>query len=213
MACRPTTAESHVTTSERLIEAATAEFADKGLKDANLRDICALADVNLNAVRYHFGGKEALYVAAVKHAHRSVMGDIRPPSDESTSPEDRLREIISMLLNLALGQQRPLTAEHKLMHREFSDPTEATVQVARAFAKPMFMALRSAISEMLPADTSAIERNMLTTSVIGQCMHFKFGRQIDELIIPKSEFRKFTMKRLTDHIYRVTLAAIRDYSA
>ncbi|MEP3835125.1 TetR/AcrR family transcriptional regulator, partial [Rhodopirellula bahusiensis] len=76
-----------MTTSERLIEAATAEFADKGLKDANLRDICALADVNLNAVRYHFGGKEALYVAAVKHAPRSVMGDIRPPSDESTPPE------------------------------------------------------------------------------------------------------------------------------
>src|SRR6202012_5005215 len=53
----------------RLLEAAGEVFARKGFECATSREICLRAGVNLAAVNYHFGGVEALYIAALREAH------------------------------------------------------------------------------------------------------------------------------------------------
>ena len=47
-------------TRTRILEAAGKVFADKGFDKATIRDISALAEVNLASVNYHFGSKDAL---------------------------------------------------------------------------------------------------------------------------------------------------------
>ncbi|MDQ2694919.1 MAG: TetR family transcriptional regulator [Pseudomonadota bacterium] len=47
-------------TRERILDAAEALFADHGFADTSLRAITGRAGVNLAAVNYHFGSKEAL---------------------------------------------------------------------------------------------------------------------------------------------------------
>lgn len=208
--------EDDLTTRERLLRTATSAFAAEGLNDANLRDICARAEVNLNAVRYHFGGKEALYIAAVKRAHQTVVGGLHGGDHQGkasrSKPEDQLREIIAGMLAVSMSDVDRSSPEEMLMLREMITPTEATVHIARSHVKPHFDHLNSVIAMLLPAGTPKIEQHLLAISVIGQCFHFKVGRQMDQLVIPKSEYRKFTIPRLTDHILRVSLAAIRDYS-
>jgi TetR/AcrR family transcriptional regulator, regulator of cefoperazone and chloramphenicol sensitivity len=200
-------------TPQRLLQAAIVEFAAKGLDNANLRDICARAEVNLNAVRYHFGGKEGLYIAAVEQANRTVIGEMQEPTvDETAPPEDRLRKFIGEMLEVSMSDRSRSTPEEMLMFREILEPTEATAQIARSHAKPMFDRLNALIAELLPAGAPRIEQHLLAISIIGQCMHFQFGQQMDRLVISPSEYRKFTVSRITDHILRVTLAAIRDYS-
>lgn len=54
-------AESSATTRERILDVAERLFAEAGFPGATLRRITAAARVNLAAVQYHFGGKEALY--------------------------------------------------------------------------------------------------------------------------------------------------------
>lgn len=197
-------------TKERLLEAAVHEFAENGFEQATVRDICANAQVNLNAVRYHFGDKMGLYVAAVSHAHVCVTQIVPPQAQTSNDSLDQLRSFISEMLAMALSDERHSTPHELLMLREMASPTEATERIARSFIKPHFERLDSILGQLLPPKIPIIERHLLTMSVVGQCMHFKFGRRFDQLIISASEYRKFTKSRLTDHIMRVVCAAIAD---
>ena len=50
-------------TKTRLLDAAETLFAERGIAETSLRDITTLAEANLAAVNYHFGGKDALLEA------------------------------------------------------------------------------------------------------------------------------------------------------
>jgi len=52
-------------TKERLLDAAERLFAERGIAATSLRAVIAAAGVNLAAVHYHFGSKEALVAAVV----------------------------------------------------------------------------------------------------------------------------------------------------
>src|SRR5450631_1777961 len=54
------------TTKDKLMDAAEKLFARKGFYGATLRDITALAGVDLALVTYHFGGKKQLFVAVIE---------------------------------------------------------------------------------------------------------------------------------------------------
>ena len=48
-------------TAERIVAAATKLFAERGFDGTSTKEICAAADVNIAAIHYHFGSKEALH--------------------------------------------------------------------------------------------------------------------------------------------------------
>lgn len=52
-----------VDTVDRILNAATILFAERGFAETSLRTITGMADVNLAAVNYHFGSKKALIQA------------------------------------------------------------------------------------------------------------------------------------------------------
>ena len=66
-------------TKERIIEAATRLFAERGLDGVTVREICRAAKVNGALVNYHFRSKEGLYRECVERvyatAHGSEMAD------------------------------------------------------------------------------------------------------------------------------------------
>lgn len=69
-------------TRGRLIEAAILRFSEKGFEGASIREIAQQAQANSALVQYHFGGKEGLYLAALRHlfergAHR--VEELPPP--------------------------------------------------------------------------------------------------------------------------------------
>jgi AcrR family transcriptional regulator len=53
-------------TKERILDAAERLFAERGIAATSLRAVIAAAGVNLAAVHYHFGSKEALVAAVVR---------------------------------------------------------------------------------------------------------------------------------------------------
>ena len=89
-------------TRQRLLEAAGEIFAEKGFRAATVREICGRAGANLAAVNYHFGDKERLYVAAVKHSHSSDQDQRTPSWPRGTPPAEKLRDYIQQMLTSLL---------------------------------------------------------------------------------------------------------------
>ena len=57
-------------TRQRILDAALAEFADKGYAGARVRSIASRAGVNSQLISYYFGGKEGLYQEILRRWHR-----------------------------------------------------------------------------------------------------------------------------------------------
>jgi AcrR family transcriptional regulator len=86
-------------TRAALIEAAGELFAEYGLEGVSTRTIAEKAGENIGSIHYHFGGKEGLHLAALRHAIRRIRDnpleqylDEHPPS--SPEPED-LAELVA----------------------------------------------------------------------------------------------------------------------
>ena len=61
-------------TKEKIFEAATRLFAEKGLEGVTVREICRAARVNGALVNYHFHSKEGLYRACVERVYAETHG-------------------------------------------------------------------------------------------------------------------------------------------
>ena len=61
-------------TRERILAAAVAEFADKGLGGARVDAIAERARANKRMIYHYFGNKEDLFVAVLEHAYESIRG-------------------------------------------------------------------------------------------------------------------------------------------
>ena len=64
---------SRAATRQRLLDAACAQFAERGWHGTRVQDVCRAADANIAAVNYHFGGKEGLYRAVWDLALESAV--------------------------------------------------------------------------------------------------------------------------------------------
>lgn len=63
-------------TRKRILDAAEQLFADRGYDGASVRDVAAAANVQLNAVGYHFGLKEDLFDSVVER-RATIMTELR----------------------------------------------------------------------------------------------------------------------------------------
>lgn len=57
-------------TRQRIVDAALAEFAEKGFAGARIRSIAERAGVNSQLISYYFGGKEGLYQEILRRWHQ-----------------------------------------------------------------------------------------------------------------------------------------------
>jgi TetR/AcrR family transcriptional regulator, regulator of cefoperazone and chloramphenicol sensitivity len=85
--------QSQAKTRQRLLDAASELFGEKGFRLAGTREICRKAGTDIAAIHYHFGNKENLYEAVLRYAD-SLLVDAIPTFEASRSREDRLRALI-----------------------------------------------------------------------------------------------------------------------
>ncbi|ACS79015.1 TetR/AcrR family transcriptional regulator [Maridesulfovibrio salexigens] len=87
---------SDQSTKERILEAASRVFCEKGFKATTVRDICAEADANVAAINYHFGDKRKLYLQVLKSWMDAMLedGDRLKGITEQSTIEERLRAYI-----------------------------------------------------------------------------------------------------------------------
>jgi len=197
-------------TQESLLNAAGEIFAEKGFRQATVREICQKAGANVAAVNYHFGGKEELYKAVMRHWFL-VARDKFPliqAVEEKTTPEEKLHTFIWMLLHRLLGCGAP--AWHgKLMAMELVEPTSVIDELIEIVVRPQMELLHSIVGDLLgnPDDEEAIE--LYRNSIVGQCMFYRHAQAVIRRFSPQRVFDEAELEKLADHISRFSLQAIR----
>ena len=89
-----TNAES---TKDKIIEAATSLFAQKGFEGASVRDIASRANVNVAAVNYHFKNKQSLYWHVSIQSHIWLEKGVESRAQDASSIEELTLSLFDFL--------------------------------------------------------------------------------------------------------------------
>ena len=190
-------------TRARLLHAAARLFAERGYARVTVRDICKKARANVAAVNYHFGGKDGLYRAVMRHAMETMQATTAAASEAGRGlpAAERIRGYVSVFADRLLGVHHE-TWIHQLMLREMSDPTPALEMVADEVLKPRMVYLSDAIAELLhcaPDDPRVLRcalsvtcqfNSMLWTRAVAKLLDAEAGvpGSIDEIAEHISQF-------------------------
>src|SRR5262245_50874010 len=88
---------------ERLVQAAIEQIEATGLGRVTVRAVSAAAGVNIAAVNYYFGSKDALLATALEAAIRHMVGDSEAMLERLASdPEAVLTELLQYYFEGAL---------------------------------------------------------------------------------------------------------------
>ncbi|WP_313301340.1 TetR/AcrR family transcriptional regulator [Diaphorobacter sp.] len=156
-------------TSQRILEAACALFADKGFAETTSKAIAERADVDLASINYHFGSRGGLYQAALVHAHAQLVARRQLEAiDACDKPaQEKLIAFIDTLLNAAFSEQGwPL----RLLAREVMSPSSYFSALMTQEIQPKIAILQRILSEALglPAGHPALLRSLV--SIAAPCL-------------------------------------------
>lgn len=195
-------------TRARLLDAAARLFAERGYARVTVRDICKKARANVAAVNYHFGGKDGLYRAVMRHA----MDTMQATTEEARAAgrdlpaAERIRAYVSVFADRLLGVHHQ-TWIHQLMLREMSDPTPALAMVAEEVLKPRMMYLSGAIAELMecaPDDPRVLRCALSVTSQFNSMLWTKAVAKL----LNVEERVAGSMDDIAEHIARFSLGGM-----
>jgi AcrR family transcriptional regulator len=204
---------AQMATRQHLLEAAGRVFADVGYRAATVREICERAGANIAAVNYHFGDKEQLYQAVLQETYQTAIK--KYPADyglrANATAEERLRAFVHSLL-LRIFSEGPSARHGKLMAREMMEPTGALDAIVREDIRPMSALLVSIVSELLGAGADDATKRLCANSVVSQALFYHHCRPVVVRLHPDLKFDRAGIERLTEHITRFSLAAIKNFA-
>ncbi len=192
----------------RLLQAAGRVFAEQGYEDAKVREICALAAVNVAAVNYHFGDKLGLYVAVLKSA---MLADsdiqVHDQIQHCKSPEEALRLYIKTLLHKACGRDSA-SLHIRLMTQELARPSAALDRVVNEVIRPRYARLREMIGAIvhLPPDHDKVR--LCAHSIVGQVVHYVHATPVISRVWPELQLNSERIEQIADHIADFSLCSL-----
>jgi TetR/AcrR family transcriptional regulator, regulator of cefoperazone and chloramphenicol sensitivity len=198
-------------TRQRLLQAATEVFAEKGFDAATVREICGRAQANVALVNYHFGDKMELYSEVLLAAFRPPEGAPKP--EMPANPEEGIRKIIRAMLDKALDQSDQAGLRYKLMLHEYAQPSTATPRVVTLTLKPVYDLLRKLVGQVANIDPDSDQARMCTHSIIGQVIHYTRSGPVVAVLWPNLKMTPEQRDMIADHIGDMTLRHLHGLAA
>jgi len=135
------TAESPVSTQDRILAAALEVFAERGFDGARMRDIAERAGANLGLLTYYFTDKEELWKAAVTHAFAELgaeLSEVLPSGGDDVAALERIvRRFVGFVA------RRP--AFMQLMNDEGKRDSARMRWLADTHVRPLYEGMRQRI--------------------------------------------------------------------
>ena len=199
---------------ERLLDAAENLFAEKGFDGVPVRDITSLANCNVAAINYHFGGKDKLYLEIMKSrmvALREIrINSIREVmSRPGMTLEDFLRAFSWAFLD-PLGDEQSGARLFKLMVREMLDSHLPSDMFFEEVIRPVVESSVEAIMKVCPG-IDMLKAAFCIHSVVAQLLHTvhvkKMLARVESLPWETPQFEDFV-----NHIVEFSAVGIRSFA-
>jgi TetR/AcrR family transcriptional regulator, regulator of cefoperazone and chloramphenicol sensitivity len=198
----------------RLIDSAIALFAEKGYEGTSVRDLATTAGVNVAAVSYHFGSKDALYHEALR-ACLAPCGEMRERmqvhldaalrTKTRKAAEDALRGCVEDFLHVLMS---PEATHSHLVMREQSEGKPRFEPVIREFFQPVGTILREVILMLAPG-LSDMQVFMVISGIIGQCLHIYKARVSYRVLAGVDSHSPEYIEAVSKHIAHLTALGLR----
>jgi len=194
-------------TRAQLIEAALDVFGRLGYEGASTREIAKSANVNLAAIVYHFGSKEALHVAVAEHVVGSILARIGPTlaaaadpaaTESATAARAALDKLVATMVDVMLGSAE---AERwaRFIVREQLQPTAAFDVIYRFMGEAVATGTRLvATIRNRPEDE---DTRLWVFTMMGQVMVFRVAQT---LVLRRMQWREIG-ERQRNEIKRIVL--------
>jgi len=161
-------------TQTRILDAAEELFMQHGFEGASMRMLTAKAEVNLAAINYHFGSKDALIEAVFRRRLDAMNAERIAELDQleknaagkALTPDAIIRAFIGPSLRMiedARGGGRNFT---RLLGRAYTEPAKPIRQLIGQMYAPAMERFKAAFSKALPE---------LPKDELVWRMHFMFG--------------------------------------
>jgi AcrR family transcriptional regulator len=146
-------------TKQRILDEAEYLFAREGYRGTSLRAITGKADVNLAAVNYHFGSKEALLEEVIKRRllplneiRRQRIEQVKDDAQNKGKNPDIKLVLLAFIEPTLLFKDSQPEAENfvTFIGRSITDPDDTVRKMFHRFIKPMFHLLFETSCEALP---------------------------------------------------------------
>ena len=197
-------------TKQKLIEAAIKVFAEKGFRDATVRQICKLAGAaNINAVNYYFGSKEQLYKQILAMIFAKYDKQVAKDFSDKI-PEDQLAIYISTFCKILYQESEADTDTTAILVEEFTRPSPFLEEMVDTFNRPRVERLLKIIKGLLgEGATDDMARDCLV-SVSGQLLYYSFARPVFARLFP-NYFTKNSHEQWAAHVFKFTMGGIAAY--
>jgi AcrR family transcriptional regulator len=153
-----TNVRSNAGVKERILDAAERLFCDSGIDGASLRQITALADVNLAAVNYHFQTKDELVRAVYSRRLRPIneerialLDALEREHGDNPVPLDSLLHAFYAPGFVAISRLAGLGVTFtKMMGRIYTDPNPGVDRIFSEEIAPVAARFNRAFGKALP---------------------------------------------------------------
>ena len=198
-------------TRQALIEAAERLFSERGYGAVGIREIVEAAGANVASIKYHFGSKRDLYLAAVRWVveQRPTAGaweSLAVPPRGRLAAASLLAGFLRELLHEMLVADGSRSCQ-RLMLQEAMRPSEALHDVVRCHVQPHEQRLCTLLSAIAPdADAPLLERT--ARAVLGQVLYYSVFRSFLEAQDGRALFAPASLAAIADHVTTGALHAL-----
>jgi TetR/AcrR family transcriptional regulator, regulator of cefoperazone and chloramphenicol sensitivity len=176
---------SQLDTRERLLRAAVDVFGRYGYAGTSTRMLASAAEVNLQAIPYHFGGKEGLYAATATYIAGHILERTKPWRESARARLGQgpitVVEAKAILVEMMSGVAGVLLDERtapiaRFVVREQMDPTAAFDPLYGTVMEPQLEIARKLVGLALGADPRSQRVKLRTLSLISSVIFFRIGQ-------------------------------------
>lgn len=195
---------------ERLFMAAVRVFAARGYKGATVREICAEAGANLNAVVYYFGGKAKLYQAVLEVLFTEGRRQMEERLAEAAgmTAEERLRLLLEVTCRLLFAGGELSRAFVRIYAQELINPSPFLGGMIERHSRTQ---VKDALGMVTEVVGPGIPHNVLVDclmSLLGPAVYQSFIWPVMRPVFPDHPAMEEYWPRLADHLYRFSMAGL-----
>lgn len=178
--------ESNSETQQKILQAATVVFLQRGKKGARMQDIARQANMNKALLHYYFRSKERLYQEVFNREVKKVMQDLF----HSITPGRDIRQFLRSFINQYVDRLAENPQVLRFMLWEIEDGgegvqhifTDIKSELGQSSPRIFLRNLKSAIQE---GTIRKVDPYHLLFNIMGMCLYVFIARPILETIFPE----------------------------